>query len=68
MAGGSSLLLDEYFEAGDDRFYHELLRFDGEKRLAFWSEKLLTDKRPFARRVLLAYIDDGCDEITIARW
>src|SRR3954464_9214933 len=61
MAGGSSLLLDEYFEAGDDRFYQELLRFDGEKRLAFWAEKILADKRPFARRGLLASIDGGCD-------
>jgi hypothetical protein len=62
MAAGSSLLLDEYFASGDDRFVAELLRFDGEKRLAFWAEKLYTDTRPFARKMLLAYIDDGCDQ------
>jgi hypothetical protein len=61
MAGGSSLLCDEYFEAGDDRFLQELLRFDREKQLGSWADKMYNDKRPFARRVVLAYIDDGCD-------
>jgi hypothetical protein len=60
-AAGSSLLLDEFFEGGDERFLDELLRFDGEKRLAVWAERLQGDPRPFARRALLAYIDDGCD-------
>jgi len=60
-AAGSSLLLDEFFDGGDERFLDELLRYDGEKRLAFWAERLHGDPRPFARRALLAYIDDGCD-------
>jgi hypothetical protein len=60
-AAGSSLLLDVLFEGGEERFLPELLRFDGEKRLAFWAERLHGDQRPFTRRALLAYIDDGCD-------
>src|SRR5262249_1765601 len=27
----------------------------------FWAERLQGDPRPFARRALLGYIDDGCD-------
>jgi hypothetical protein len=61
VAAGSTLLLDELWKAGDDRFLDELLRFEGEKYLGFLAERSYTDKRPFARKVVLAYIDDGCD-------
>jgi hypothetical protein len=61
QGAGSSLLLEETFEAGDARFLDELLRFDGEKRLASWADRLYGDERPFARQMLLHYIDDGCD-------
>jgi hypothetical protein len=58
---GSSLLLDETFAAEDERFLAELLAFTADKRLQAWAAKLTDDKRPFARRMLVAYIDDGCD-------
>jgi hypothetical protein len=61
MAEGSSLLLDETFASGDARFLEELKRFTGEKKLAVFAERFYSDARPFARRALLEYIDDGCD-------
>lgn len=61
MAGsGSTLLLDEYFEAGDERFLAEVLACGAEKWLKMLGERWYRDPRPFARRALLAYIDDGC--------
>jgi len=61
-AAGSMMLVEEYLKAGDERFVEELLRMRTQgaslKKLA---EPWLADKRPFARRALLAYIDDGCD-------
>lgn len=57
---GSALLIDLYFETGDDRFLDEVLCFDGAKKLAGLAKPWFEDTRPFARRALLAYIDDGC--------
>lgn len=57
----SSLLLDEHFEAGDDRFIDEVLALSSGKKLKSLAERWYKDGRPFARRTLLAYIDDGCD-------
>jgi hypothetical protein len=61
MATGSSLLLDEHYEAGDERFLDELLASTAGKKLKGLAERWYKDKRPFARRMLLAYLDDGCD-------
>lgn len=58
----SKLLLDEYFEAGDDRFVDEVLSLDAGKKLKSLAERWYRDARPFARRTLLLYIDDGCDK------
>jgi hypothetical protein len=58
---GSSLLLDEYFAAGDARFLDELLRFTGGKKLLAFAPRFYADRRPLVRRALLDYIDDGCD-------
>lgn len=58
---GSALLIDAYFAAGDQRFIDELLQFDGVKKLAALAKPWFEDPRPFARRMLLAYVDDGCD-------
>jgi hypothetical protein len=58
----SKLLLDEYFEAGDDRFVDEVLALDAGKKLKSLAERWYRDARPFARKTLLLYIDDGCDK------
>src|SRR5262249_20946542 len=60
-AASSSLLLDELFASGDVRFLSELLASSNAKKLAGMSERWYRDKRPFARAMLLRYIDDGCD-------
>ena len=57
---GSALLIDLYFEVADERFLDEVLAFDGPKKLAALAKPWFDDTRPFARRALLAYIDDGC--------
>lgn len=57
----SSLLLDEYLDAGDVRAVDELLKSRAQKRLAGYATRLLGDHRPFAREVLFRYVDDGCD-------
>jgi alkylhydroperoxidase family enzyme len=57
----SSLLLDEYYEAGDDRFVDEVIASTAGKKLKAIAERWYKDERPFARRALLRYIDDGCD-------
>jgi hypothetical protein len=61
VVAGSSLMLEELWKSGDDGFLAELLRIESEKHLAAFAERLWTDRRPFARRMLLAYIDDGAD-------
>ena len=59
--GSSNVLIDEYFESGDDRFLPEVLASLSDKKLLSLADKWFWDTRPFARRMLLAYIDDGCD-------
>jgi hypothetical protein len=61
QARGSTLLLEEYYEAGDDRFLAELLRCRSEGKLKALVSRWYDDPRPWARTVLLRYIDDGCD-------
>jgi hypothetical protein len=60
-AGGSSLMLDELFAAGDPRFVDEVLACDSDKKLATLADRWFSDPRPEMRRGLLAYVDDGCD-------
>jgi hypothetical protein len=57
----SILLIEEYFEAEDDRFLEELLPSVAEKRLQNFATRWYQAKTPFAREMLLRYIDDGCD-------
>lgn len=57
----SSLMLEEHFAAGDDRFLGELAACMHAHKLAALAEPWAKDARPWARRMLLAYIDDGCD-------
>lgn len=57
---GSALLVDEYFAAGDPRFLSEVLRVRAGAKLAALAERWCTDPRPWARKALLAYVDDGC--------
>jgi hypothetical protein len=61
MGSASSLLLDAYFEAGDERFVDEVLASIAGKKLRGLADRWYGDARPFARRALLRYIDDGCD-------
>ncbi|APR88034.1 hypothetical protein A7982_13383 [Minicystis rosea] len=61
MATGSALLIDEYFDAADERFVDELLSSTNGKKLKNLAARWYRDGRPFARRALLRYIDDGCD-------
>ncbi len=61
MATGSALLIDEYFDAADERFVDELLTSQSGKKLGSFAPRWYRDGRPFARRALLRYIDDGCD-------
>lgn len=60
-SSSSKLLVDEYFEAGDDRFVDEVLSLDAGKKLKSLAERWYRDARPFSRRTLLLYIGDGCD-------
>ncbi|KYG08843.1 hypothetical protein BE21_21240 [Sorangium cellulosum] len=57
----STLLLDERFGAGDDRFVDEVLASEAGRKLKALAPRWYADGRPFARRALLRYIDDGCD-------
>lgn len=60
-AGSSTLLLDEAFAAGDERFFAELVAVTSAKKLKALADPWYGDARPFARKMLLRYIDDGCD-------
>jgi hypothetical protein len=57
----SSVLLDELFEAGDDRFLDELFACTTDSTLKALAPRWMRDARPWARRALLRYVDDGCD-------
>lgn len=61
MGHPSTLLLDEYFELGEERFFAELIRSNADKKLAHYAQRLFDDRRPWAREMMLRYIDDGCD-------
>ncbi|MFT3839999.1 MAG: hypothetical protein QM723_23630 [Myxococcaceae bacterium] len=61
---GSSLLIDEYLSAGDDRLLGELLTSTDGAKAGSVLLKLYDDARPFARKLLLGYVDDGCARST----
>jgi hypothetical protein len=58
---GSAILVDEYFAAADDRFLDEVVRLRQGGKLAALAERWYADPRPWARKMLLAYVLDGCD-------
>ncbi|MFW5740282.1 MAG: hypothetical protein ACOC1F_07945, partial [Myxococcota bacterium] len=60
-AGASTLLIDEHFANGDDRFLDELLASRADRKLHAFASRWYGDDRPWAREMLLRYIDDGCD-------
>jgi hypothetical protein len=60
-ASSSTLLLDEHYAAADARFLDELFVSQASKKLKSFADRWLSDTRPFAREMLLRYIDDGCD-------
>jgi hypothetical protein len=53
----SPLVLDEFFAAGDERFLDHLIRFHEPKKLAALADRWKRDSRPWARRALLAYLE-----------
>ena len=60
-AGTSTLLLDEVFAAGDERFFAALIESTAAKKLKSLADPWYGDIRPFARKMLVQYVDDGCD-------
>lgn len=59
--GASTLLLDEFFASSNDRFFDELLQSRADRKLHGFAPKWFGDSRPWAREMLLRYVDDGCD-------
>ncbi len=57
----STLLMTEYFDTGDSRFYETLLASTAARKLQVFAPRWYADKRKFAREALISYIDDGCD-------
>ncbi len=55
----SSLMLDEWYEAGDERFVDEVLASRSPAKLKSLAAKWYADARPFARTALFAYLDHG---------
>ena len=63
----SLVLIDELFEAGDDRFVDELFACTADKKLKALAKKWYADERPWARRALLRYVDDVSGLRIVAR-
>ncbi len=61
LPAGSSLLIDEYFASGDQRFLAEVLECPNASKLKNLAARWYGDRRPLLRQLLLDYIDDGCD-------
>lgn len=55
----SPLVLDELFAAGDERFLEHLIQFYEPKKLAAIADRWKRDTRPWARRTLLAYLEQA---------
>src|SRR5918997_1786659 len=53
----SPLLLDELFAAGDERFLDHLVKFHEPKKLASIADRWKRDARPWARRTVIAYLE-----------
>ncbi len=58
---GSTLLLDEYFSAGDDRFVDELRAVASPRKLAGLVDRWKRDPRPWSRGQVLAYLERPLD-------
>jgi hypothetical protein len=54
--GGSSLLLEEYFSEGDERFLDELRATSDMRKLAGIAERWKDDPRKWAREMIFAYL------------
>jgi len=59
--GGSSILLDEYFDAEDPRFVEELRKCSSPKKLAGLADRWGRDPRPWTRRQVLLYLAQPLD-------
>jgi hypothetical protein len=57
----STLLLDEFFATGDERFLGEVFACRVPAKLKSLAEPWYRDARPLARAALVAYVEDGCD-------
>lgn len=55
----SSLLIDEFFATGDERFVREVLELRDAGKLKSLGEKWANDKRAFARKALFRYLEQG---------
>ena len=61
QGGWSSVLLDEYFDAADDRFVDEVRKCPSSKKLASLGTRWGGDPRPWARKQMLAYLSQPLD-------
>ncbi|MEM9827200.1 MAG: hypothetical protein AAF958_11455 [Planctomycetota bacterium] len=52
----SKILLEELFAAGDDRFLDAFIQFDERLSLEHFTQKWVTDKRPWAKQQWLVYL------------
>src|SRR5438477_328996 len=57
MASGSTLLLDDCWERGDDAFLGHLMDCASSPKLAALGEKWARDPRAWARKMQLAYLE-----------
>lgn len=58
---GSTLMLDEYFSSGDDRFVQELRNISAPKKLASVVDRWKAEPRPWARRQIIEYLGQPLD-------
>lgn len=54
---GSFILLDEYYAAGNPAFLQELRRITDPRKLAGFVDKWKNDPRPFARDMIIQYLE-----------
>jgi hypothetical protein len=54
---GSSILLEEYYAAGNPAFLHELKGIRDPRKLAGFTDKWKNDPRPWAREMILEYLN-----------
>ncbi len=63
MAPASTLLMQELFDSGDERFFAELAACADPRALKSLATRWTSTGTPFARTMLLRYADDGCDRV-----